>query len=324
MDTRDEIEAITRAREIKERMGREAREKAGGCEAEIESYLAAMRRSRLAASTLETRGYVLRGFVDALGVRSPAAVSAAAVQRWFDGRFAEHPHTAVAYLAVIHYWLAWLVERGRLAVDVTAAVKRPKLPMQQRRNFLLPAQVRQLLDGCTAPDETGRVKTNLGLKFAIYCGAHAGLRKDEVIEARPEWFDLDAGLIHVQATPTFEPKGRDNRTIPLTDEFKTWLKEVYGLPSPYMLVAQKTVAKRPNTKGSAYRYDFRSAFENLRDRCGIEVTFHDLRRTFASLLVSKGVSLYKVAKWLGDTTEVVEGTYGHLIPQDDQINEAWK
>lgn len=54
-----------------------------------------------------------------------------------------------------------------------------------------------------------------------------------------------------------------------------------------------------------------------------DVTFHDLRRTFASLLVSQGVSIYKVAKWLGDTVDVAEDTYGHLIPQDDEINAAW-
>jgi len=58
--------------------------------------------------------------------------------------------------------------------------------------------------------------------------------------------------------------------------------------------------------------------------CGLCVTFHDLRRTFASLLVSKGVSLFKVAQWLGDTIEVVEGTYAHLIQQDDEINKAWE
>jgi len=59
-------------------------------------------------------------------------------------------------------------------------------------------------------------------------------------------------------------------------------------------------------------------------RCGLAITFHDLRRTFASLHVSRGTSIYKVAKWLRDTVEVVEDTYGHLIPQDAQIDAAWE
>ena len=53
-------------------------------------------------------------------------------------------------------------------------------------------------------------------------------------------------------------------------------------------------------------------------------TFHDLRRTFASLHVSAGTSIYKVAKWLGDEVRVVEESYGHLIPQDLEINKAWE
>lgn len=73
-----------------------------------------------------------------------------------------------------------------------------------------------------------------------------------------------------------------------------------------------------------YRYDFRKAFEALVTKLKYDVTFHDLRRTFASLHVSRGTSIYKVAKWLGDTLEVVESTYGHLIPQDAQIDAVWE
>lgn len=104
----------------------------------------------------------------------------------------------------------------------------------------------------------------------------------------------------------------------MTNEFKAFL-EVYGLRSPFML--------RPEIEPGKYRYryDFRKAFDGLVERAGLaDVTFHDLRRTFASLLVSKGVSLYKVAKWLGDELETVQQHYGHLIPQDDEINVIWE
>lgn len=60
----------------------------------------------------------------------------------------------------------------------------------------------------------------------------------------------------------------------------------------------------------------------IRNSLVAEFTFHDLRRTFASLLVSKGVSIYKVAKWLGDGVTVVESTYGHLLPADDDIDRT--
>lgn len=128
----------------------------------------------------------------------------------------------------------------------------------------------------------------------------------------------DSGLLHIQATDTFQPKTREARTIPLTKEFTAWLRDEYGLPEPFMLA--------PKVKHGSYRYryDFRKAFESLVASLCYDVTFHDLRRTFASLHVSRGTSIYKVAKWLGDTVEVVESTYGHLIPQDAQIDAAWE
>jgi hypothetical protein len=47
-----------------------------------------------------------------------------------------------------------------------------------------------------------------------------------------------------------------------------------------------------------------------------------MRRSFASNLASAGVSIYKVAQWLGDGVEVVERSYGHLAPADQDVNKV--
>lgn len=44
--------------------------------------------------------------------------------------------------------------------------------------------------------------------------------------------------------------------------------------------------------------------------------FHDARHTFASVLLSEGVSVAATADYLGDTPGVVLGTYAHLMPAD--------
>jgi integrase len=307
LGTGDLAEAIAAAEKVRLREGPRLREEAGSCEAEIERYLAAKAGEGLSSSTLSSRRYVLKGFALETGAASPRHIGPAACLRWFEARLQRHEHTAVSYLNQVRWWFGWLIERGIVARDPTSGITIPKLRMRQRKVFLMPTDARRLIDECDEP----------GLKFAIYCGLHAGMRKLEIIEARPEWFDLDQGLIHVQTTKTFQPKSRDNRTVPLTDEFRTWLREEYGLQKPFMLAPEVAHGKY------RYRFDFRKAFDSLVRRCELDVTFHDLRRTFASLLVSKGVSLYKVAKWLGDTVEVVEDTYGHLIPQDDEINASW-
>lgn len=309
LGTIKEAEAIVRAEEIMNRAATTAREELESCEVEIAAYLKQKKEEGLSASTLTSRRYVLQSFVSMMEITCPRNITRQCLQKWFDHHRKSNPHTAVAYMHLVHCWLKWMVERGKLARDVTKEIKMPKLPMRRRRNFLLPAQAQKLLDASEG---------NPGLKFALYCGLHAGLRKLEIIEARPNWFDLDGRLLHIQATDTFQPKDRDNRTVPLTDEFIQWLRNNYTIKEPFML--------EPEVKHGAYRYrfDFRTSFENIATRCGFEkLTFHDLRRTFASLHVSRGTSIYKVARWLGDRVDVVEDHYGHLIPNDSEINSVW-
>ena len=308
LGTRDLAEAITEAARIKRTQGPIKRQEAGSCSAEVERYVAAKRKEGLSKTTMDSREYVLNAFLEFAQVAAPRSISTQMVQRWHDRTAEDNAYTAEAYAKQVRWWLDWLVEEGRLVRNVAKDVRIPDLPPRQRRLFMVASQVRLLLDTCK-DDE---------LRFAIYCGTHAGMRKNEVIEARPSWFDMDKKLIHIQVTKTFVPKDRDNRTIPMTDEFHSFLVR-FGLGYPFMF--------RPaETHGEAkYRTDFQKAYENLLEKCGLsEFTFHDLRRTFASLLVSAGVSIYKVSKWLGDTIEVVENTYGHLILKDDEVNASWK
>lgn len=56
-------------------------------------------------------------------------------------------------------------------------------------------------------------------------------------------------------------------------------------------------------------------------REGDAVTQHSLRHTCATWMLSAGVPITTVAKWLGDTNEMVLSTYGHAIPGDDERAE---
>lgn len=330
LGTADFVEAIQIADRLRKQASAARREQAGACAVEIKNYLAHCEREGLAAATIEQRRFALQAFAHHCAAASPAKITTALAQRWFDERRGKNPHTAAAYLKIVRWWFRWLIERGKLRADPTEPISLPKLPMKHRKVFLMFERARLFLDRCedaSLPQlkkKNGELRrqhpfhmTRKELKFVIFCALQHGMRKREIIEAVPEWFDLESGLIHITKTATFEPKGRHHRTVPMTDEFRTWLRAEYGLHSPFMLM--------PKVKHGLYRYryDFRAAFENYAAALGESITFHDLRRTFGSLLVSRGVSLYKVAKWLGDTLKVAESTYGHLIAQDEQINAAW-
>ncbi len=56
---------------------------------------------------------------------------------------------------------------------------------------------------------------------------------------------------------------------------------------------------------------------------GYDCTLHDLRHTYASLLIAKGVNIKYIQKMLGHTSiKMTMDTYGHLIPDvhDHAVN----
>ena len=54
------------------------------------------------------------------------------------------------------------------------------------------------------------------------------------------------------------------------------------------------------------------------------VTPHIMRHTFASLLASAGVSIFKIAQWLGDDVRVTQKHYAKLLPKDEDIEKAFR
>jgi hypothetical protein len=62
------------------------------------------------------------------------------------------------------------------------------------------------------------------------------MRKQEIVEARPDWFQLEANRLVIDVTPTFRPKDREARTLPLTKSFRDFLSS-YGMRSPFMHVS---------------------------------------------------------------------------------------
>ena len=63
------------------------------------------------------------------------------------------------------------------------------------------------------------------LRFILFAGFHSGMRKNEIIEARVDWFDLrNAGAVHIKNTDTFRIKDRETRFVPLTGQFRDFLR----------------------------------------------------------------------------------------------------
>ena len=280
----------------------------------IDQYLKdaqARNKKPLRAGTADTHKYILEKWVVDCGISRVGDISVSKINQWLLALKAQgkSQDTRWTYGQRVRSFVTYLIPKY-LPTTALAGFTLPEPSAIGRKNWIRSIEVTKILDAAS---------DNQDLKFALFCGFDAGLRRNEVSEARVDWFDLENGLLHVSSNGDFVTKDRDNRTIPLTNRFAEFLKGYLAGrdSSQYVLAAEKTAKAK-----SKYRYDtnkcVRSHFERLKINC----TFHDMRRSFASTRASAGVSIYKIATWLGDGIEVVSKSYGHLAPKDADVNKG--
>jgi integrase len=307
LETDDFAEAVKRAQQI--RLDPDLMP-SGGLEQEIARFLAY--RKRLGQYTEQTmRGKRLKLGLMARAVppgRTAATVTPRDLQEWHDGLVGRITSASLhSYMMAARSFFKWAIEAKLRRRNPVADVKIVRLQKRARQSFCSFEQRDRLISCCT--DEE--------LRFILYCGFHAGLRFSEIVEAVPMWFDLDHGRVMLRKHEGMQFKDGEERTVPMTREFREFLI-AYGLRSPYMIAPEVTKGKW------VYRYDFRKKFMTYTRAQALPwVTPHVMRHTFASLLVSAGESIYKVAVWLGDNVSVVQSHYGHLAPDEGGIEKAF-
>ncbi|MDR1305529.1 MAG: hypothetical protein LBK76_09945 [Verrucomicrobiales bacterium] len=292
------------------------------------------------------RGYaqIYNNFKKFIGLDRPVTlIRAADLQRWYDqeGRRAKvaprrkarrgkniPPPPAVAPLASesrATYWNAirtffnWAYQQKIIAEKITAGVVVPRVSATARQEFYdFTARDRIVSAALKQP--------RAELALVILLGFHAGLRRAEIDHARPEWLDLTRRVIHVRNLPpaeaarlnldAFATKNGRERSVPMSSAIHKFFS-AHAPQAPYLIAPDK----RHRGK-NRYRYDMRRPVEEfLAAQGGAWRGFHVMRRTFASLLASTGqVTLYEIAKWLGDTITVTEKNYAHLLPLSHRID----
>jgi integrase len=139
-----------------------------------------------------------------------------------------------------------------------------------------------------------------------------GARVGEVRQARFEQFNLDLGSWSKPAATT---KQRKIHRIPISNEVATIVRQRQLLvPSgnPWLFPSDT-----PGQPVQEIRR-FWKAIQTEADLPGVRV--HDLRHTFASLLVSGGASLEMIGKLLGHTQMQTTQRYAHLM--DSPLREG--
>lgn len=173
-----------------------------------------------------------------------------------------------------------------------------------------------------------------------YLGAACGLRQGELFGLAVGDLDFLRRAVHVEVQlkyiragiVVFAPlKNRKVRDVPVADEVLPVLSEHVKAypPVPVTLPWMKPDGK-PVTRNLLFtwpvdqaiiRQRFNKQWSKARRAVGIPEErgngCHVLRHTAASTWLSAGVSLAKVAAYLGDTKETVLSVYAHFLPSDD-------
>jgi integrase len=205
-------------------------------------------------------------------------------------------HTRNHYLSLVksiyNRLRKWRMYRGDNPAEYIEMKKIPRA----RVRFLYPAEEKQLTP----------VVLQDSIVWPHYVTAlHTGMRIGEIVRMKVEDIAFATQTIFVPTS-----KSSRSRYVPLSEELASFLTEctVGKNPSDYALagVTASYVSRR---------------FGWLCEQAGVvNLKFHDLRHTFASRLLSRGVPIYKVSKILGHSSVVVtEQHYGHLSLADMSV-----
>lgn len=169
--------------------------------------------------------------------------------------------------------------------------------------FELPAAPRAKAEWLTKDEVKAMIAAASGdLKAFIVMGYYTGARRHSIESLTKEQVFLSQNRINLQ------PLGR-----PLTKKRKP-VVPIFPEMRPYV----EALMERSKTK---YLFgevpDFYRPFAELAEDLGYEGRQfpHILRHSRASHMLQDGVSIYAVAKLLGDTVQTIERVYGHHSPE---------
>jgi integrase len=262
------------------------------------------------ATTLQTYRYGWQAILRMIPPQTPVTAISTAMLLATIGKLQADGLSAESvrkHIAQVKKLCSYAVQEGLLIQDPSASIKLPKVPKRLPR-FLSPEERNRLL---VAAETKGR-----DYHLLVACGVYLGLRKAELNALTWANIDFEKKVAHVVNTEDFTTKSGKPRSIPICEELLTILTR-------YRHVGGFVLAPRKKYRGKArYRWEFRDGFVEMVIDAKLDVRVispHAMRHTFASILAQRGVSLFKIAAWMGHSTAQVTELYAHLTAYDDDI-----
>jgi len=147
---------------------------------------------------------------------------------------------------------------------------------------------------------------------AIRLLAMTGARRSEVLECEWPWVDMDRGQINLPDSKT------GKKTVYLHSEAIEVLRKLYAIRTNEFLIPR---LRKKKADAPDHYSGLDHVWKRVREAAGLpEVRLHDLRHSYASFLVARGLSLPIIGKMLGHRQPSTTARYSHLA--DDPLRAA--
>jgi integrase len=199
----------------------------------------------------------------------------------------------------LHAMLEYAKKHGYVSQNVARTVDRRREPQRTIR-YLRKPDIERLLSLVAGGPWEPIVATFI----------YAGLRRSELCWLTWNDVDFDGKILHVRQKVVGEkewfPKTKKNRRIPISTcllRYLTKLREFAG-NGPWVF---------PSARGARLDADnLTHGFRKIVRSGGLSWTLLDLRHTFGSQLAMKGVGLYKIATFMGNSPQICQKHYAAL------------
>jgi len=236
-------------------------------------------------------------------------ISAADVQKFVSEKITNEelsPKTVINILIPLKEMFKHAVVWGLIKRDPTIYVKRPRVETEEM-DFLNPEEIRLFLD-------------NVGSEYyALFLTAvMTGMRRGELLAL--QWGDIDWNSNQISVRRSIfrgefiNPKSKNSiRRIVISPVLRQELEQ-------YRLLTRKSDRELVFSNGNGLPLDpdnlVKRGFYPALDRAGLRrIRFHDLRHTYASLLISQGENIKFIQSQLGHASaKTTLDRYGHLMP----------
>lgn len=230
---------------------------------------------------------------------TPATISE--WQKWM--RTKTGPRSANKSLDALKAMIRWGRSKGYCTNQLIDDARRLKAPKPKPANPYTPAEVEQIAKGCK----------HLRDATMIRLAAYSGLRWSEIRGLR--WSDIDfrdesiSLTRSVDADKTFkETKSDKHRHVPVLEPgieaLKEWRKQAPAVELVFPNRNNRPIAPK----------EWWERMVKVRDACKITFDFHELRDTYASILLQTGIGEAELTMWLGhESVQTTRARYGQLF-----------